>query len=1221
MGNTPIYRFGYIEPNQDLSENIDLDELRFKAIENQMYNLYQIFKNGIIEEDPSVPSWRIQTYSNEFKLTKITITSGKGFVSYKAGNTITSKDVTLPTIPSTVGISKVYVYAYENANTAVTGDVDFIASLTQINDTVNYISLGYLEINVASNLISLFETNRQDITLFSTLSYLIKNHKHIGGTGNPSPIDLSYEVKNQITSENISSVDAAKITTGILDSSRLPTISHTSLEDKGNLTHDQLETALLAVVNNDANDKMSDLSIANRLQMLIALKKSGGVGFTFIDSTQINTLTYVPGIYPNTSANSSTGNSANFKQTSSVPSQYTLATIYDAAPNASGSGISGSVTSSSFVGDKSFVVQNDFLQAKTVASSLGSTTNTFFNNISISGSATTGSFTIDTPLNYLTLSQPVSSIFDTTGSWDTGLVFTTSYAANKVKVDTSLYAYTLFNQPISLDFDSKVGFGFSAGLGETGAALGKIYMFLVVGNGNTDPGLQYDQKIDFAPNTGTGSSTIYITPATSVKIFDDTTYGYIGSTATYSSVNLSDFGNSSLKSSVLGFGFYFSTDQGWNAEKQTKFELLTPTDAQINVSGNDDSLVLARRNSTDQTSSVFVWNDIYRYKNANFLMRFDSGDSNTQYNQIQYNIDIPTGTKYTIQSRSNVNSDLFYNLKTVSETDVIIATPNISSSTGRYFDVLFSLYSNEFQSLAPTVNNLRINYSTVGSATTRTYDRNLTDTTNQKFGWVSDVYYNKNAGYGNTNPDDTNYLKIYDTSNVGNWVYLRNNNLISAANNVIETTVEDGIDAGTLRNYLTPNQIFLKSTNYGLDTPTDYQSLFTGGNIICDSKNDRIIMTDINGLFTKVIQGNIRLKLTSRDFVALSASFNPSTRKIFIAFSQNVSFVDLTKIYITYDNISVRGDDTRLSGDYLEPIFDSSASYVFTINDTVEGIALNAAISNSLTKKVRLDKGCFTNSGNSLNTNSALSATIPTSTVSTTNRTEQFVAGISTSITGTSTVTTGLPTTTNVVNSVTDYNGDGIVSTTTMYGPNSQADDVILDLLQGPIYFANIYNPVSVQYDETNSLIVIAQPHSNSVLCYNDNTDLTLKWAITSDIVKYYDNKLGSAYLLANGNVLLGSPSLDTTDTGKLQVYNISNGYIETKLTFNNDVVKALPGPATDYSNFYVLTDDVINFGANSRLHLVNNSGTILSTWGDNNELFHPKGMRIISNDNILVSE
>jgi hypothetical protein len=190
-----------------------------------------------------------------------------------------------------------------------------------------------------------------------------------------------------------------------------------------------------------------------------------------------------------------------------------------------------------------------------------------------------------------------------------------------------------------------------------------------------------------------------------------------------------------------------------------------------------------------------------------------------------------------------------------------------------------------------------------------------------------------------------------------------------------------------------------------------------------------------------------------------------------------------------------------------------------------------------------------------------------------------------------------------------------------MYGPNAQSDDIILDLWQGPIHFANIYNPVSVQYDEINSLIILAQPHSRSVLCYKNDTDLTLQWAISSDIVNYYDNKLGSAYLLSNGNVLLGSPAIDSNDTGKLQVYNVSNGYIETKLTFNNDVVKALPGPASDLSNFYALTDDVINYGANSRLHLVNNSGTILSTWGDNNELFHPKGMRIIANDNILVSE
>ena len=118
MGNTPIYGFGFIEPNQDLSENIDLDELRFKSIENQMFNLYSIFKNGIIETDPNTPSWRIQTYANDFKLTKISVTSGEGFVSYKAARTTSPKDVNLPNIPSDLNVSRVFVYAYENDQTA-----------------------------------------------------------------------------------------------------------------------------------------------------------------------------------------------------------------------------------------------------------------------------------------------------------------------------------------------------------------------------------------------------------------------------------------------------------------------------------------------------------------------------------------------------------------------------------------------------------------------------------------------------------------------------------------------------------------------------------------------------------------------------------------------------------------------------------------------------------------------------------------------------------------------------------------------------------------------------------------------------------------------------------------------------------------------------------------------------------------------------------------------
>jgi len=1221
MGNTPIYGFGYIEPNQDLSENIDLDELRFKAIENQIYNLYQIFKNGVLEDDPNTPSWRIKTFANEFKTTKIQITSGKGHVSYKYATTASSKDVTLPTIPANVSSTRLYVYAYENSDTSVTGDVDFVASLTQINDTVNYIFLGQIDVDVINGLITVDDSGRQDISLFASLSSLLTNHKHVGGSNNPTPVDLSKEVKNLLSSDNIDYVDASKITTGVLDSSRLPEISHDTLQDKGNLTHTELETLLLDIVSEDTTYTLSDLSIANRLQMLIALKKSGGVGMTYIDSSQINTLVYVPGIFPNNFSNASTGNTANFAQKTSVPSAYTLADIRDTSPRNSGSGISGSVISSTFVGDKSFVVLNDFLSAKTTASSLGSSIN-YFNNIAISGSATTGSFTLDTPLNYRSFNGPVSSIFDTANNWNSGLVFTTSFSSNKVKVDTKMYTYTLFDQPLSLESASRIGIGFSSGLGETTAALGNIYMFLVVGSGNTDPGLLYDQKIEFAPNTsGAGSSIIYISPVDNVKIFDDTVTGMIAGTSAYKNILLSDFGDSSLKKSVHGYGFYFATNNGWNAEKQVKFELLTPSESDVNSSGDYDDLILARRAPSEVNTSVFVWNDEYKYKSGSFLLRFDSGDTTTQYNLVEFDVDQPAGSKYTIQTRSNTNSDVFYNLKTVSTSDVIQATPDVNSNQGRYLDVLFNLYSTQNQDLAPIVNSLRINYSASGSATTRTYDRNTTDVSLQKFGWISDAYYNKNVGYGTTNPDDTNYLKIFDTSSVGNWIYLRNNSLISAANNTSESTIEDGIDNSTLRNYLTPTQVFLKTTSYGFNSPSDYQALSTGGNVICDTKNDRVIVTDIDGNFTKVIQGNIRLKLQSRDFVALSATFNPTTRKIFLAFSQNISFVDLTKIYIIFDGTTVRADDVRIDGSYSNPIFSLSATYELKIKDTVEGLALVSAIQNATNRQVRLDKNCFVNSGNSINGTDPLSAVIPESTVSTTNRTEQFYAGISTSVTGTQTITTGLSTTNSTVNDVTDFNSDSAISTTVMYGPNNQSDTVLLDLLVGPIYFENIYNPISVQYHEADSLLVIAQSHSDAVICFSDDDTLTRKWQITSDVAKFYDNKLGSAYLMNSGNVLLGCPAFDTTDTGKLLVYNISNGFIETKLTFNNDVVKALPGPATDYSNFYVLTDDVINNGQNSRLHLINTSGNILSTWGDNNEIFHPKGMKIISNDNILISE
>ena len=85
-------------------------------------------------------------------------------------------------------------------------------------------------------------------------------------------------------------------------------------------------------------------------------------------------------------------------------------------------------------------------------------------------------------------------------------------------------------------------------------------------------------------------------------------------------------------------------------------------------------------------------------------------------------------------------------------------------------------------------------------------------------------------------------------------------------------------------------------------------------------------------------------------------------------------------------------------------------------------------------------------------------------------------------------------------------------------------------------------------------------------------------------------------------------------------IYRISNGLKETNISFSDfDVIRALPSENSD--EYYIHTDDVKSNGINTRLRLINSTGTEISNWGSNNEIIHPKGLRILSNNEILVSE
>ena len=328
---------------------------------------------------------------------------------------------------------------------------------------------------------------------FSAISDIIKRHKHIGGSANPAPIDLSTEVRGTLDGSYVSNINLDNVNSGTLDASRLPIINHNLLDNKGNLTHDQIDSLLTNLLEQDTQYKLSDLSIANRLQMLVALKKQSG--FQYIDNTQLNTIVYVPGIFPNTSSNSSVGTTANFSD-NSIPASIISATVNDIAPWSSGLGISSSVSDSVSVDIQAYTTKKNFTVAKNynISQNIG-----FFENIKISGTTdddADGYFQLSSPLNFRSLEQPVAGTFTTSSGWYRGLNFVPISTASGIKVDSRLYSYKMFTNPIAMDGVSHVGVGFSVGIGETNAKIGQVYMYLVLGT-DTDPLYANDINVNF----------------------------------------------------------------------------------------------------------------------------------------------------------------------------------------------------------------------------------------------------------------------------------------------------------------------------------------------------------------------------------------------------------------------------------------------------------------------------------------------------------------------------------------------------------------------------------------------------------------------------------------------------------------------------------------------------------------------------------------------------
>lgn len=273
---TNKYKFLYFQEGDFTTATSEMQ--RWESIDAQLYGLFSIMGNGVID------GWDISTYNG---LTA-SISPGKGHVAFIS---VESKQ---NSILSLTPNSYNYIYAITDSTSYWTKSVHFSAYPTQTTIS-NSLYIGKL-LTDYNGIVSgsIDSSGRTELGFIGLVKNLVKSHKHIGGTDNPSPIDLSSEVQGVLGVDNIPDLGTDVIKSGIFDVNRLPSIDHkTKLTGVGSLTHAQLDSFVEQF--SIANQKlMGEVSTTNLLQLVLALKHI----YPDIDEFLVNEIAFIPGISP-----------------------------------------------------------------------------------------------------------------------------------------------------------------------------------------------------------------------------------------------------------------------------------------------------------------------------------------------------------------------------------------------------------------------------------------------------------------------------------------------------------------------------------------------------------------------------------------------------------------------------------------------------------------------------------------------------------------------------------------------------------------------------------------------------------------------------------------------------------------------------------------------------------------------------------------------------------
>jgi hypothetical protein len=261
----------------DTSMSVRVEAERFNIIDRQLYGILSIFGDGVVTGMQAV-----------IRQSSI---SGTQSIEIQAGTVIIR------------GRAYILDNPVEITDTGVSGEFYLYAIDSDISQGERQLGFGFDKSPLSSigvricrvfapfgNVSSVDNAVRQEVSFKSLIQQEIAGHRH---SGSPSRIDLLREVKNALPGARVQSLDASKIASGVLSKGRIPRLDHSNLDNKGVLSHTELESMALHLAS-FSRVLMSEVASRNLMQQAILLRRN----FPSSRDESVNMVTFVPGVTP-----------------------------------------------------------------------------------------------------------------------------------------------------------------------------------------------------------------------------------------------------------------------------------------------------------------------------------------------------------------------------------------------------------------------------------------------------------------------------------------------------------------------------------------------------------------------------------------------------------------------------------------------------------------------------------------------------------------------------------------------------------------------------------------------------------------------------------------------------------------------------------------------------------------------------------------------------------